>query len=257
MCNKFLQPSALRMQGEQPMRADDPEARLAATIAEVSRELSRTVPPPKAAPYFGLDNDKPYDLSVLETLSSPGIFRKYEIVLLLQSGLGGTARWLSRRLGCRVLGVDQDAARVGAAQALNRRARMTEKVSFAVAAPERLAFRDRVFTHVWLIDPPAVHRTRQVLEEAFRVLRSGAHFALQTLAHGEDSPSALESRLGLIGFIDVRIECVRLVSPDYATVSARARMSQMLTERQEILRVWHPEVLASGLDCVQIFCRRP
>jgi SAM-dependent methyltransferase len=239
------------------MHMESVEGELAAAIAELSRELSRTVPPPKAAPYFGLDNDKPYDLNVLEGLSSPGIFRKYEIVLLLRAGLGGAARWLSRRLGCRVLGIDRDVPRVAAAQALNRRARLTEQVSFGVSDPARLAFRDRIFTHVWSIDPPREYRTPAALREAFRVLRSGAHFALQTVVQTEETLSELEEQLQQAGFIDLRIEGVVLVPPDHVSMSARTRLLHTLSPHPDVLRAWNPEVLVFGTDAVRIFCRRP
>jgi tocopherol O-methyltransferase len=235
---------------------DDPEIRLAAAIVEVTRELRRTTPAPKAAPFFGLDNDEPYDLSVLDDLSSPGIFRKYELVLLLHSGLGGSARWLSRRLSCRVLGVDSDTARVRAAQRLSRRAGMTDLVSFTVADPEELAFEERVFTHVWIVEPPAAYRSPTALREAFRVLRSGGHCGLHTLVGDDREIEELRSALVQAGFVDVKVCQARVTPPGHLASSARAKMRQAVEGQKDIERVWRAETAALPRLCAQLFCRR-
>lgn len=235
---------------------DDPEIRLAAAIVEVARALARTTPAPKAAPFFGLDNDQAYDLTVLEDLSSPGIFRKYELVLLLHSGLGGSARWLSRRLSCRLLGVDSDVARVRAAQRLSLRAGMTDQVTFAAANPEELAFDERIFTHVWVVDPPQGYRSAAALREAFRVLRRGGHCGLHAMVQSDDEVAQLERALVDAGFIDVRGRRHRLAPPGHLFSAARARMRSVLEGRVDLQAVWRDEVLGPGASCAQLFCRR-
>jgi SAM-dependent methyltransferase len=236
--------------------AVDPESRLAASIIQITRELSRTTPAPKAAPFFGLDNDQPYDLTILEDLSSPGIFRKYELVLLLHCGLGGAARWLSRRLGCRLLGVDSDARRVRAAQRLSRRAGVAEQVSFVAANPEQLALRERTFTHVWIVDPPEAYRSARALGEAFRVLRSGAHCGVQTELREDVQIEQVANALLAAGFVDVRVRHSRLMPPGQLASTARARMRQSVEGQPEVTRVWRDESIDAGAPCVQLFCRR-
>src|SRR5438445_6817933 len=107
-------------------------AAAAVTIIDVTRDLARTVPPPRGAPYFCLDSEVPYDLRVLDAFCSRGIFRKYELALELGSGLGGRARWLAARSGCRIVGIDPRPQTVAAAVLLNRRARMDDQVTFCV-----------------------------------------------------------------------------------------------------------------------------
>lgn len=220
----------------------------AKAIADLTRVLRRTVPAPRSAPHFLLDSDLEYDPTVLDALSSPGIFRKYEFVLLFNSGLGGTARWLSRRLGCRVLGIDADPERISAAGILNGLARMNDEVSFSAAASDRLPFRDRVFTHVWIIDPPPRDRAPDVLAEAFRVLRSGAHFALQTPVTEPGELDGIVQTLTGVGFSDFSTRRAALLPLDQTTTLAR-------------LRLQGPGVPAADgqplpTSCTQIFCRR-
>ncbi len=230
------------------------ELRLAALIMDVAREMKREVPAPRAAPYFGLDDDAAYDLTVLDSLSSPGIFRKYELVLLVRSGLGGMARWLSRRLGCRILGVDPDAPRTLAARKLNDAAGMANDVHFAAAAPRQLPFRARVFTHVWMIDPIPSERSPQALQEAFRVLRRGAHFAAQVSA--TDDVEGLQRALAEVGFVDFRAGTVQIAPRNHTASSARIRLRGAATDRDVLGALDCRESSAPGA-CQQMFCRRP
>lgn len=228
--------------------------RLAGAIMEVAREMKRTVPVPRAAPYFSLDSDVAYDLSVLDSLSSRGIFRKYELVLLVRSGLGGTARWLARRLGCRILGLDADVARTRAARILNDRAGMGDEVYFAAGACEELPLRERTFTHVWMIDPSAHERTPKALREALRVLRQGAHFAVQ-VADADHALDALQETLAEVGFVDFSTRAAVMMPRDQAASAARSRLRA--AGDGEALRAWRSAELAQTQRCHQIFCRRP
>jgi SAM-dependent methyltransferase len=230
------------------------ELRLAALIIDVTREMKRDVPAPRAAPYFGLDDDVSYDLGVLESLSSPGIFRKYELVLLVRSGLGGMARWLSRRLGCRILGVDADAARTRAARKLNDAAGMGTDVHFAAGTLQQLPFRDRVFTHVWMIDPISSDRSSPALREAFRVLRGGAHFAMQVSA--ADDVKGLQDVLARVGFVDFRVSAAPIAPRNHAANSARGRLQAATTDR-DVLRALDARNSTPTSSGQQIFCRRP
>jgi SAM-dependent methyltransferase len=232
------------------------ELRLARTIMDVAREMKRTVPAPRAAPYFGLDSDVGYDLAVLDSLSSRGIFRKYELVLLLRSGFGGTARWLSRRLGCRILGVDPDVGRARAARRLNDGSRMAEDVSFAASSYDELPFRERVFTHVWMIDPTARERSPQALREAFRVLRSGAHFAMQIAVEGTREVNTIQEDLAQVGFVDFSSQSAMMMPRGQAASSARARLRASLP-LGDVLPASTGGDLLHPRACRQIFCRRP
>jgi len=231
------------------------ELRLAAAIIELAREIKRNVPAPRALPYFGLDSDRMYDLAVLDSLSSRGIFRKYELVLLVGSGLGGTGRWLARRLGCRILGVDADAPRTRAARKLNDAAGMPDEVYLAAGAGGALPFREGVFTHVWMIDPLEADRSPRVLAEAFRVLRGGAHFTIQLSEVVPAAIEAVQATLQSVGFVDFSTRAVTLMPPTQTTRTARARLRATLPD--DTAKVWRDRELERAAPCCQLFCRRP
>jgi SAM-dependent methyltransferase len=223
---------------------------LARTIIDVARALSRSVPPPRGAPYFCLDTGATYDLRVLDAFSARGIFRKYELALDVGSGFGGRARWLATRLGCRVVGVDARVPVVAAARALNARAHMDDQVAFQVGRLDCLPFRSRVFTHVWLVDPADPAALAEVLREAFRVLRPGAHFALQCAL--PSAPAAVLSELERLGFIEVETHASLLAETPDTFHLAASRLRAALGD---------PAVAAPAQPplpaCVQIFARRP
>ncbi len=189
---------------------------IATTIVDVARDLARSVPAPRGAPYFCLDSDAAYDLSVLSTFSERGIFRKYEFALDVGSGLGGRARWLATRFGCRILGVDPRPPVVAAATMLNRRAYMDAQVAFQVGRFERLPLRSRVFTHVWMVDMPLPARSQETCAEGFRVLRPGGHFAMQCTPLASAARDALLDMLASVGFVNLEVlsvQCGELPPP--------------------------------------------
>src|SRR6059036_1310226 len=87
---------------------DAPVARLAAVIHELVRTHAAAVPTPRGLPYLGLEHASGTGFHLLDALAARGIFRKYEVVLELGAGLGGTSRWLAVRLGCEVVGTTAD-----------------------------------------------------------------------------------------------------------------------------------------------------
>ena len=227
-----------------------PELKLAAAIVEVSRDLARTVPPPREAPYFCLDSDAAYDLSVLGSFSARGIFRKYEFALDVGSGLGGRARWLAARFGCRILGVEPRPAMVAAANLLNRRARMDEQVAFQVARLDRLPLRSRLFTHVWMVDLPDAEPSATTCAEGFRVLRPGGHFAMQSL---ELRPAARDlwlSTLAAVGYVNLEVHEVGCAEPPPPCRLARDRLRATVMGSA-------PTTSEPPTAAVQIFATRP
>jgi len=227
-----------------------PELSLAAAIVDVARDLARTVPAPRGAPYFCLDCDAGYDLSVLGSFSERGIFRKYEFALDLGSGLGGRARWLAARSGCRILGIDPRPAVVAAAVQLNRRARMDDQVTFQSGRFDCLPLRSRVFTHVWMIDLPDAARSSAAYAEGFRVLRPGGSFALQCTAAPAARAAVLAS-LAAVGFVNLEMREVECSEPTPPCRLARHRLRAAVVGR---LRVCDP-VFAPVV--LQIFASRP
>ncbi len=229
---------------------------LAVAIDTVTRALAQSVPPPRHAPYFLLDGNGAYDLAVLDGFLGRGIFRKYELALEIGSGLGGCARWLARRSGCRVVGVDVRPAVTAAAAMLNRRARMEGQVMFCAGRPGALPLRERRFTHVWIADARVDEDSAGMLAEAFRVLRRGGHFAVQCLlsSHARD----LEVLIRHAGFVELERCQVALNEIEHSMQLARVRLRQALADAPAATAAWESLVApAPEAVAVQIFARRP
>jgi SAM-dependent methyltransferase len=207
-------------------------ALLVDALERLNRELSRSMPPPRGAPFYGVEYASG-DFAPLDALCSRGIFRKYEHTLHLGAGLGGPARWLATRFGCTVVGVDQSAALAWAASRLTARARLVPQVRFLAAEAAALPLRERLFTHVWggaalqgFAEPLAG------LREAWRVLRPGAHFAIRlrlAAVPGEDL-ACWSDRVASAGFVDVSTEQAARPQASQSTQMAWQRLDRLLLE---------------------------
>jgi SAM-dependent methyltransferase len=210
---------------------------LLAAIEEVVR--ARALPAPRGLPYLGLEHASGTSLDLLHTLSTRGIFRKYELVLDVEAGLGGTSRWLAQRLGCEVVGTatKHEAA---AAPDLARRARLSAHVRGVAADAAALPFQAGRFTHVWLVETlPRLAAPERVLAEAARVLRHGGMLAIQDLVLADaeaDVPIAgwrfatAAARAEIVGnlpFVDVQVHD--------RTAEAAERSAPVLAARERLL----------------------
>ena len=94
-------------------------------------------------------------------------------------GLGGPARYMARRFGCRVSGVDITPPFVEAANRLTALLGMQSQVEIALGDGQRLPYPDEAFDGAY-----SQHVTMNVADrsaffaEAYRVLKPGAFFAL-------------------------------------------------------------------------------
>src|SRR5262245_23536087 len=255
--------------------SDAPGVRLAALIEDLVRSHAAATPPPRVLPYLGLEHASGTGFHLLDALSARGIFRKYEFVLDLGAGLGGTSRWLATRLGCKVVGISATQSDAVAGTSLTRRARLSSHVRLVPAAPHALPFRDGRFTHVWILETLArLPDTAAVLAEAHRTLRRGGTLAMQELVSTGDTPSIHGWRfastedhlaaLAAVGFIDVesRDRSAEAAERSAQVLAARARLLDQLradpalrglaTERTALAAA-----LASGaIGVMQMLARR-
>src|SRR5436309_3324428 len=99
-----------------------PVTRLAAAIETLVRAHKTAAPAPRGLAYLGLEGASGTGFHLLDALAARGICRKYEFVLDVGAGLGGTSRWLAGRLRCEVVGTAASRAEAEAGASLTRRA---------------------------------------------------------------------------------------------------------------------------------------
>ena len=108
-----------------------------------------------------------------------------ETVLDVGSGLGGPARFLSAKYGCKVTGIELNETFVQVANLLTEKTGQGDRVSFLQADATHLPFEDNTFDHAWM-----QHVSMNIPEKAElfgsvrRVLKSGGTFALYEVLAG-------------------------------------------------------------------------
>jgi len=132
----------------------------------------------------------PEALAPLDHFNARGVAATQELVALLEpqageslldigSGIGGPARWIAMRYGCKVTGVDLTAAFCDVARKLNAACGMADQVRIfegsALALPLPDASFDRAYSHGVVM---SISDKASVYWEAFRVLRPGGRLVL-------------------------------------------------------------------------------
>ena len=142
-------------------------------------EEQRTLRGLTAEALFGHDQDHYGGLSANDALAAATGIRAGHLVLDICAGLGGPARYLAWRLGCRVIGIDANAARVRGARELTEMVRLHDKVAFLHGDAEDLPFEDGAFDAA-LSQDSFLHVAAKAaaLAEARRVLRPGGRLAV-------------------------------------------------------------------------------
>jgi SAM-dependent methyltransferase len=108
-------------------------------------------------------------------------------VLDIGSGIGGPARNIAARAGCRVTGVDLTPAFVEAARALSEMCGMADRVQFEVGSATELPLPDRSFDVALLLHVGMnISDKKALFREARRVLRHGGTFAVYDVMQAGD-----------------------------------------------------------------------
>jgi len=255
----------------------EPVAGLGALIDALVRAHRAAAPPPRGLPYLGLEQASGTAVHLLDGLSTAGIFRKYELVLDLDAGLGATARWLAARLGCDVVAAVASPDEASAARELTRRAGLAGQVGVVPAAANRLPIRSGRVTHVWAVEALGrMAAPEEALGEAFRALRRGGMIAVQELvAPGRTSVEIAGWRrsplnvwlaaLERAGFVEVvaRDRTAEALETSAQVLAARARLlgelqrvpalASLARERERLAEA----LAARTLTVAQIAARRP
>ncbi|HSD09983.1 MAG TPA: class I SAM-dependent methyltransferase [Candidatus Binatia bacterium] len=255
--------------------------RFAAALASATNEITRRTPAPRDFPFFALEHPQGTGAKLLERLSELGIFRIYERVLDLSSGLGGPARWLARRRGCAVFAFEGSHDRAAASRLLVRRSHLDTAVAVGLAAFARLPVRDASFTHAWSVEALHLETDKPaVFAELFRVVRPGGHVALQDWVRTPGSAplvcaayETVEHYLGGLraaGFEAARSVTAEALREEQSTIAeiVGERVAEMLAEPRGVerrrlddaqahLSEWERALAERRLLLVQIFARRP
>jgi len=250
-------------------------------IVSLVRELASATPAPTHDPFYGLDRLGGPSLRLLDRLTRHGDFRKYVVVLDVGAGIGGAARWLARRYGCRVVALDTSPRLVAAGARLSRRVRLAGRVRGVAGSFEAVPARDGVFTQIWSVEALQHASDRRcALAELFRVLRPGCTLALQELVRRDAETLAPASpvaygrvdeyvdALAAAGFQHVVHEDVTAerVETSSVVLSACARLERLLAATLPADDAWHAasaarrhleERIGSDYRVVHFFARRP
>lgn len=107
-------------------------------------------------------------------------------VLDIGCGIGGPARTLAAEFACSVVGVDLTHEFIRAARMLTARLGMDAQCSFEHGNATTLPFPDGSFDLAWSQNMLMnVSDKAQLFDEIVRVLKPGAHFALETVLAGD------------------------------------------------------------------------
>jgi ubiquinone/menaquinone biosynthesis C-methylase UbiE len=102
------------------------------------------------------------------------------------SGLGGPARWFSKRFGCRVTGIDLTSEFCEVAEQLTRLLGLDSRVRFMVGNALAMPFDDGTFEGAYsMFVSMNIAEKARLYREFHRVLKSGGWLVLSEIARGE------------------------------------------------------------------------
>jgi SAM-dependent methyltransferase len=142
------------------------------------------------------DQDHYGGIAAVDALATAAEIGSKDHVLDICSGMGGPARVLAHRLGCRVTGIDLTRSRVESARRLTALVGLTERVVFVHGSALALPFADASFDVVigqeaWVHVPDKP----RLIAEAVRVLRPGGRIAFTDILVRAPMPEATRARL--------------------------------------------------------------
>ena len=106
--------------------------------------------------------------------------------------IGGPARFLARRFGCKVTGIDLTPEFVAVAEALTRRVGLEGRVSFQVASALALPFENGSFDGATLLHVGMnIAAKRELFAEVARVVKPGGFFAVYDVMRTGEGEIAL------------------------------------------------------------------
>jgi sarcosine/dimethylglycine N-methyltransferase len=148
------------------------------------------------------DQDHYGGTAAVDALAQAAGLRAEHHVLDVCSGMGGPARWLAHRIGCRVTGIDFTRSRVDGAIRLTRRVALEHRVDFRQGDATAMPFANAVFDaalsqEAWchIPDKPAL------LAECARVVKPDGVIAFTDIVTLAPLDADAQQRLGAEMFI--------------------------------------------------------
>jgi len=185
-----------------PINEESVLAKLKASGADLSRLTEERLK--------DFDQDHYGGIAAVDKLIEHAGIRAQHRVLDVCSGLGGPARWIAHRVGCKVTGLDLTKSRVEAAQRLTRRVGLERLVDFREGDATRMPFAPASFDVIvaqeaWVHVPDKA----ALVAECTRVAKPGATLAFTDIV----APKALspEDARGLTW----AIQAAEAVSADF------------------------------------------
>jgi ubiquinone/menaquinone biosynthesis C-methylase UbiE len=128
------------------------------------------------------DQDHYGGTQAVDRLMAQASFVPSDHLLDVCSGVGGPARYISWKSGCRVTGLDLTASRVAGAIALTEAASMNERVDFVQGNALEMPFADHSFTCVIGQEAFAhIPNKKQLISECARVLKPGGRMVFSDI----------------------------------------------------------------------------
>ena len=143
------------------------------------------------------DQDHYGGIDVVDTLAARAGITTAHHVLDVCSGMGGPARWIAHRIGCRVTGLDFTLSRIESARQLTARVKLAHLVDFAHGDATAMPFAANSYDVVmsqeaWLHIPDKA----AVIAESVRVAKPGGVIAFTDAVLRARLSTEEESRLG-------------------------------------------------------------
>jgi sarcosine/dimethylglycine N-methyltransferase len=148
------------------------------------------------------DQDHYGGTDAVDALAQAAALRAEHHVLDVCSGMGGPARWLAHRIGCRVTGIDFTRSRVEGAVRLTRRVALEHRVDFQQGDATAMPFANGAFDaalsqEAWCHIPDK----GALLAECARVIKAGGVIAFTDIVTLAPLGADAQQRLGAEMFI--------------------------------------------------------
>ncbi len=114
-----------------------------------------------------------------DVMSEQAGIRQQDVILDAGCGIGGSAIYLAKRYGCRVMGITLSKKQAASAKELSKKHGVEKLTDFQVADFTRTDFPDAAFDVVWALESVCYAASKQAfVNEAYRILKKKGRLIL-------------------------------------------------------------------------------